>query len=135
MRFNPDGRCVPERPARDKARELRREAAMPERKLWNLLRGDRFRVEGVVVKFRRQHPIGPYVADFYCAELGLVVELDGQQHRPGRDATRDAAMLVLGLRVLRYSVAQFERFEDATLRDIARAVRAQRGLKNGGDKE
>ena len=56
--------------------QLRRDGTIPERLLWGLLR-DR-RLQGV--KFRRQHPIGPYIVDFYCASCGLVVELDGRSH-------------------------------------------------------
>jgi primosomal protein N' (replication factor Y) len=59
-----------------KAKELRRESTDAERKLWSLLR-DR----GVGnCKFRRQHPIGPYVADFACTKKMLIVEADGGQH-------------------------------------------------------
>ncbi len=61
---------------RARARQLRRDATIPERILWGLLR-DR-RLQGV--KFRRQRPIGPYVVNFYCASRGLVVELDGRSH-------------------------------------------------------
>jgi very-short-patch-repair endonuclease len=62
---------------------------MPERLLWQVLRQ---RPGGL--KFRRQHPAGPYVADFFCHEARLVVEVDGDAHergdRPERDAVRDA---------------------------------------------
>src|SRR5690606_31125634 len=59
-----------------RARHLRRNQTEVERQLWRLLR-DR-RLEGF--KFRRQHPIGPYFADFACIAEGLVVEADGGQH-------------------------------------------------------
>lgn len=58
------------------ARKLRREQTPAEAKLWSLLRNRQ--LEGL--KFRRQHPIGRYVADFCCEELSLVIELDGGQH-------------------------------------------------------
>jgi very-short-patch-repair endonuclease len=61
---------------RERARELRANATSPERILWGMLRDRRF----AGVKFRRQHPIGPYVVDFYCPSHGLVVELDGMSH-------------------------------------------------------
>jgi len=61
---------------RERARLLRRDSTIPERILWKLLR-DR-RLSGA--KFRRQHPVGPYVVDFYCPSHGLVVELDGRSH-------------------------------------------------------
>jgi very-short-patch-repair endonuclease len=85
---------------RERARQLRRDLTIPERLLWGLLR-DR-RLAGV--KFRRQHPIGPYVVDFYCVSRGLVVELDGQSHA---DAGREDQIRqnylesVVGLRVFR----------------------------------
>ncbi len=61
---------------RSRARELRANATVPERILWGLLRDRRF----AGVKFRRQHPVGPYVVDFYCPSHVLVVELDGRSH-------------------------------------------------------
>ena len=61
---------------RQRAHELRKSSTPAEQKLWQALRnrnlGD--------YKFRRQHPIGPYIADFFCAEVGLVVEVDGGGH-------------------------------------------------------
>jgi very-short-patch-repair endonuclease len=55
--------------------------------------------------FRRQHPIGPYVLDFYCAKARLAVELDGMSHdvgdRPERDARRDTWLKAQGVTVLR----------------------------------
>ena len=58
------------------------------------------------VKFRRQHPVGPYFADFACVEQGLIIELDGGQHgtEEGReyDAERTAYMSVAGFKVLRF---------------------------------
>src|SRR5579883_2615614 len=58
------------------ARHLRRALAMPEVRLWNRLRK---RIPGHPV-FRRQHPIGPYVLDFYCTTARLAVEIDGISH-------------------------------------------------------
>jgi very-short-patch-repair endonuclease len=85
---------------RARARELRRNATVPERVLWGLLR-DR-RLGGV--KFRRQHAIGPYVVDFYCSAHRLVVELDGRSHddRGREDRQRqDYLESVAGLTVFR----------------------------------
>ena len=57
-------------------------------------------------RIRRQHPIGPYIADFYCADAGLVIEIDGWGHnigdQPLRDEQRDAWMVAQGLVVIRY---------------------------------
>jgi adenine-specific DNA-methyltransferase len=85
---------------RTRARALRRNATFPERVLWGLLR-DR-RLSGV--KFRRQHPVGPYVVDFYCPSHRLVVELDGRSHddRGLEDLRRqDYLESVAGLKVFR----------------------------------
>jgi len=72
------------------ARRLRRSLSPPEARLWSRLRE---RALGTPV-FRRQHPIGPYVLDFYCAKARLAVEIDGMSHDvahgPQRDAQKDA---------------------------------------------
>lgn len=69
-----------------------------EKKLWALLRNRRH-----TFKFRRQHPIGPYFLDFYCAEARLCIELDGEFHveRRDKDAIRDAAIAAHGIETLR----------------------------------
>ncbi len=83
-----------------RARALRKGATRAEQRLWRHLR-DR-RLGGF--KFRRQHPLGPYVLDFYCEDQGLVVELDGRQHadRAAQDAARTAWLQARGHRVLRF---------------------------------
>jgi very-short-patch-repair endonuclease len=72
--------------------------------LWNRLRE---RALGKPI-FRRQHPIGPYVLDFYCAKARLAIELDGASHdlgdRPQRDQRRDAWLKAHGIRVVRVPV-------------------------------
>jgi very-short-patch-repair endonuclease len=68
-----------------RARELRREATAVEIRLWSKLRGGR--LDGL--SFRRQHPVGAYVLDFYCPQLRLSIELDGSQHGEGRQQVRD----------------------------------------------
>ena len=82
------------------ARRLRRDMSLPEVLLWQLLRQ-----RPLGVKFRRQHPIGSFVADFYCAAAKIVIEIDGIAHdmgsRPGRDRLRDAWLAECGLQVLR----------------------------------
>lgn len=93
-----------ERSARS-AKQLRREMSPPERLLWSRLRQ---RPSGI--KFRNQHPAGPYVADFYCHEHRLIIEIDGVAHdmgdRPSRDLKRDHWFQYRGLRVVRYSAKQ-----------------------------
>lgn len=82
--------------------ELRTNMTESEMLFWQAVRGKQ-----LGVKFRRQHGIGHYIVDFYCAELGLVVELDGSGHFTpegmGYDQVRDAYLTSLGLRVLRFS--------------------------------
>jgi len=89
-------------PVRDQARFLRRTASEAQRRLWSRLRN-----HGLGVKFRRQHPIGPYIVDFFCREAGLVIEVDT---RPGErdgvarpDADRARYFEEHRLRVLRLS--------------------------------
>ena len=73
-----------QRPEVYTARRLRKDMSLPEVLLWQRLRGG---ASGV--KFRRQHPIGPYVADFYCRALRLVIEIDGQGHNHGAQPLHD----------------------------------------------
>jgi very-short-patch-repair endonuclease len=57
----------------ERARELRRQMSLPEIVLWQALR--KARLGGL--RFRRQHPIGPYIVDFYCPAARLAIEVDG----------------------------------------------------------
>jgi very-short-patch-repair endonuclease len=70
-----------------------------ERKLWSALRG-----EQLGVKFRRQHPLGNYIADFACLDPQLIIELDGSQHADQQtyDARRDEFFRAQGFAVLRF---------------------------------
>ena len=80
------------------AKLLRREMTFPERLLWGRLRNRR--TNGL--RFRRQHPIGPYIADFACIERRLIVEVDGRSHGDRRrDRPRDRVLEAMGWRVLR----------------------------------
>ncbi|BBF94421.1 endonuclease domain-containing protein [Blastochloris tepida] len=85
-----------------RARALRLEATDAERRLWMRLRGRG--VDGAT--FRRQHPAGPYVLDFFCPALRLAVEIDGGQHGEARQAARDHRRTVWlqerGVTVLRF---------------------------------
>jgi very-short-patch-repair endonuclease len=85
---------------RDRARGLRRSMTDAEHTLWYRLRNRQ--LQGC--KFRRQHDIGPYIADFVCTEAMLVVELDGGQHAEQvvYDARRTAFLQAQGYRVLRF---------------------------------
>ncbi len=81
------------------ARAMRRAPIDAERALWRLLRDRRF--SGY--KFRRQTPIGPFIADFVCFEARLIVEADGSQHAESpRDDRRDAWLRAQGYRIRRF---------------------------------
>jgi very-short-patch-repair endonuclease len=81
-----------------KARQLRQSMTDAEVALWYHLRAGRFGG----FKFRRQHPVPPYVVDFVCLAQLLVVELDGSQHSTGVDAERDRSLERAGFRLLRF---------------------------------
>jgi very-short-patch-repair endonuclease len=85
--------------ARDFAKSLRREMTDGERLLWQRIRG-----EQLGVKFRRQHPLGAYVADFACLVPMLIVEIDGSQHvnRQAYDNKRDEFFKCHGFEVMRF---------------------------------
>ncbi len=95
---------------------------LPEVLLWQRLR----RRQGGV-KFRRQHPIGRYVADFYCPAARLVIEIDGEIHnrgdRPAHDIRRDALLRENGLNILRIAAADVLRDADEVAEAIALAAR------------
>ena len=88
---------TPERTER--ARELRRDMTKAEWLLWRELRS-----AAMGASFRRQHPIGPYFADFCCPSLKIVIELDGSQHADNveRDRRRTAHLNQQGYEVLRF---------------------------------
>lgn len=102
------------------ARSLRKNQTDADRLLWSRLRAER--LQGV--KFRRQHPVGPYFADFCSMDKKLVVELDGGQHaeREVEDAVRTTYLQKLGYRVLRvWNHDVFEQME-AVLEAIHNAL-------------
>src|SRR3954451_21360612 len=84
----------------ERAHKLRREATDVERWLWQRLR--RAQIDGA--SFRRQHPAGNYILDFYCPALRLAIELDGGQHaeESARDKRRDAWLIERGVTLLRF---------------------------------
>jgi very-short-patch-repair endonuclease len=88
-----------------RARKLRRQMSLPEVLLWTELRK---RPGGL--KFRKQHPSGPYSADFFCHEARLIIEVDGEAHergdRPHRDLERDRWFEERKFRVLRIPAAE-----------------------------
>ena len=100
-----------------RARDLRRDGSRAERKVWELLRSRR--IEGT--KFRRQHPIGPYFADFACVLRRLVIEIDGDHHafQVEADTRRTKTMESEGWRVVRF---------------WAQSGRRESGRRLGGDR-
>ena len=85
----------------DRARELRRDSSRAERICWEQLRAHR--LQGI--KFRRQHPIGRYFADFACPSRKIVIEIDGEHHADQLEADnrRTAEMEATGWRVIRFA--------------------------------
>ena len=102
---------------RDRARRLRREQTETESKLWARLRARQL----CGAKFRRQHLIGSFIADFCCVERGLVVELDGGHHaeQVETDQRRSALLARRGYRVLRFWDNEVLEDRDAVLERIA----------------
>jgi very-short-patch-repair endonuclease len=104
-------------------RSLRQHATNAEKLLWNRLRARQF----FGLKFRRQHPVGPYIVDFYCAVFRVAVELDGGQHftLEGRayDEKRTAYLASYGIRVLRFSNRELFEELDGVLDLLRRACR------------
>lgn len=80
------------------AKKLRKQSTDAELRLWYYLRAKRT----LNIKWRRQHPIPPYVTDFYCYQAKLVVELDGGQHEAEQDSRRTAYIRSQGIEVIRF---------------------------------
>jgi len=98
-----------------RGRELRKNSTFPEGRLWNAIRGGRL----CGLKFRRQHAIGPFFADYYCHEQRLVIELDGASHNDqGRyNLDREEYLKPQDLRIIRFT-------NDQVLYDLESVVRA-----------
>jgi very-short-patch-repair endonuclease len=105
-----------------RARALRRAPTPPEYRLWLYLQQ---RPDGL--KFRKQHPLGPYTLDFYCPSAKLGIEGDGDSHsmgdNPARDRRRDAWLSEKGLQVLRYDAADVMRDVESVVTAIVIAAR------------
>jgi very-short-patch-repair endonuclease len=125
-----------------KARQLRRIPTEAEKALWKALRRDQ-----LGVSFRRQHPIGRYVLDFYCPSVGLAIEVDGGQHAAGPqkeiDLRRDQWLSANGVRMLRFwnneVLSNLQGVLQTIVMDLEktpsrRATRADLPLSGGGDK-
>jgi len=121
---SPEWRVKPK--TRVRARALRQDLTKAERTIWYGLRAHR--LEGA--SFRRQTPIGPYIADFVSHAAKLVIEIDGGQHfeegHEARDKRRDAFLAAKGFRVLRFSNHDVMTNRVGVLETIAAAVREAR---------
>jgi very-short-patch-repair endonuclease len=104
------------------ARRMRAAPSATEMLLWALLR-DR-QLESL--KFRRQVPVGPYIADFLCLRHRLIVEADGPFHEVERDAVRDGWLAAQNFRVLRFSNDVIQNDRRAVLDAIVAAALASR---------
>ena len=101
------------------ARRLRREATFPERLLWS-----RLRKSATGLRVRRQHPIGPFVVDFYASAARLVVEVDGRSHedRERQDTAREDYLRATGLDVIRVTNDDVIQDVDAVAAAIAEEI-------------
>lgn len=104
---------------RDRAKNMRRTMTQPEKTLWFLLRRN-----SLGWHFRRQHPIGPFILDFYCAALKLCIEVDGPAHaeQAEYDARRTSWLNNEGIAVMRFSASDVETRPAAVIAAIARVA-------------
>jgi very-short-patch-repair endonuclease len=100
---------------KDAVRENRHRSTLAERVLWARLRGSQ-----LGVRFRRQHAIGSYIADFYAGSAKLVVEVDGEIHRSQveADRDRDEYLEAAGMKVLRFTNEEVINQTDAVVEKI-----------------
>lgn len=102
----------------DKAKELRKESTPAEKHLWKLLRNRRI----LGFKFRRQHPVYHFIADFYCDEAKLIIEGDGGIHKlednKQYDIDREEAIVSLGITVLRFTNEEILMRDDKVTNEI-----------------
>lgn len=107
------------RKMRTYARTLRRDSTEAERIIWSALRAHR--LQGA--HFRRQAPIGPFIVDFICHGMKLIIEIDGGQHFSDdgerHDARRSAYLTAKGFRILRFSNLDVMLNRDGVLETIA----------------
>ena len=108
-----------------RARELRKEMTSAEKALWSRLRG-----KHLGIKFRKQHPIGPYITDFYARDVELIVEVDGDTHftpeAKSYDTVRTDYLSQLGLTVLRFTNLEILQQLDGVMEQINHAIQTVR---------
>lgn len=110
------------------AKELRRNPTQAEEYLWNRLRNKQL----LDYKFRRQHPVNKYKADFYCHKLKYVIEVDGGYHlnmeQSKYDFNRDGEMRDLGILVKRFRNEQILNNIDNIIESISKDIISRAGL-------
>ena len=108
-----------------RSREFRHPLTPPEAKVWHAVRKRQ-----LGFKIRRQHPIGRFIADFYCAEARLVIEIDGDTHaapdQAAYDSARTAWLEERGYKVIRFQAGEVDRNLQGVLRRIKEACEARR---------
>jgi very-short-patch-repair endonuclease len=102
------------------AKQLRRNLTPAEQKLWDALRGGKL----AGLKFRRQHPVGNFILDFYCAAHKLVVEVDGGIHETQieYDATRTSELEGYGYTIVRFTNEVVLHQIETVLAEILQAI-------------
>jgi len=102
----------------ENAKILRKHMTSSEQKLWNHLKGKQI----LGLRFRPQHPIDTYIADFYCHPIKLVIEVDGGYHilfdQKEYDIEREAVLIELGIKVVRYTNDEVEKDIDFVINQI-----------------
>jgi very-short-patch-repair endonuclease len=121
------------REMRMRARELRQQTTPAEKILWEQLRDRRL----LGLKFRRQHPLGTYIVDFYCPAQRLVVEIDGEIHRyqEANDQIRTDQLEEKGYKVIRFWNYEVEQHLDTVLDTIVEKcdLPSPKAGRRGGD--
>ena len=107
----------------EKAKALRMRETKSEKILWDKLKNNQ--LDGL--KFRRQHPISLYIADFYCHKFKLIIELDGKYHEEKeqkiKDQERDEVLKLNGLNILRFKNEEVEKNIDNVLIKIKNHIK------------
>ena len=107
---------------RELARSMRKTPTAAEELLWERLRSKRL----AGLKFRRQHPVGRFVVDFYCVDCGIAIEVDGPVHdsQDTEDSARQQSLEERGIRFVRFTNESVLRDIDRVLRDIVSTLAA-----------
>jgi very-short-patch-repair endonuclease len=118
-------------PVQQRAKELRQSMTLAERILWEHLLGCQL----AGLKFRRQHPIGTCIVDFYCAAARLVIEVDGGVHlgQVEADANRSQELERQGYRIIRFTNEQIETDLESVLSAIQAACQSKTPLPHAGE--